>query len=89
MTTAPKNNTTVPDGSPSGSFDTLYVCTGINRLSGLREQCSIAAPKHVCEQFYEAWKKLRTRNKAFSHLRLEPYVPELSFNKKKKSCRSK
>lgn len=70
--------------------DTLYVCTGLNRLTGVREQCSMIAPKEVADQFFEAWKKLRVRNKAYTHLRIEPYNPTLPFNaKQKKKCHSK
>lgn len=64
--------------------DTLYVCTGLNRLTGVREQCSMIAPKEVAEQFLDTWKSCRHRNKAFTHLRLEPYNPALPFNAKQK-----
>lgn len=63
MKTAQKKNT-----------NNLWMVTGINRITGLREQCSMAGPKNVAEQFYEAWKKLRVRNKAYTHLRIEPYT---------------
>ncbi len=55
----------------------LWMVTGRNRLSGVREQCSMAAPKNVAEQFMEAWKKLRVRNKAYTHLRIEPFTQDI------------
>ena len=64
--------------------DTLYVCTGINRITGVREQCSMKAPKEVAELFIETWKKNRKHNKAYIKLRMEPYEPEINFNKKKR-----
>lgn len=70
--------------------DTLYVVTGCNRLTGVREQCSMAAPKNVAEQFMLAYKRLRVRNKAYTYLRMEPYDLLLNFNaKQKKTCLSK
>ena len=65
-------------------IDTLYVCTGINRITGVREQCSMIAPKDVAEQFVETWNRYPNRNKAYTHLRIEPYNPELLFNQKQK-----
>lgn len=62
----------------------LYMVTGRNRLTGQREQCSMAAPKDVAEQFMQAWKRLRVRNKAYTHLKLEPFNLELQFKPTKK-----
>ena len=62
----------------------LYIVTGRNRLTGLRERCSMAAPKDVAEQFMAAWKRLRVRNKAYTHLKLEPFNLELQFKPTKK-----
>lgn len=62
----------------------LYMVTGRNRLTGLHEQCSMAAPKNVAEQFMQAWKRLRVRNKAYTHLKLEPFNLELQFKPTKK-----
>jgi hypothetical protein len=44
----------------------------------------MAAPKDVAEQFMQAWKRLRVRNKAYTHLKLEPFNLELQFKPTKK-----
>lgn len=62
----------------------LYIVTGRNRLTGLRERCSMAAPKDVAEQLMAAWKRLRVHNKAYTHLKLESYNLELQFKPTKK-----
>ena len=59
------------------TINDLWMVTGRNRLSGIREQCSMAAPKNVAEQFMEAWKRLRVRNKAYTHLRIEPFTKDI------------
>ena len=66
--------------TPQKNINDLWMVTGHNRLSGVREQCSMAAPKNVAQQFMDAWKKLRVRNKAYTHLRIEPFTQDI-FNK--------
>lgn len=55
----------------------LYVVTGRNRLTGVREQCSMAAPKDVAEQLMQTWKRLHKRDWAYTHLKLECYSHKL------------
>lgn len=58
----------------------LYVVTGINRLTGEREACSMAAPKDIAEQLKSSWMKCRSRNKAYKNLRLDPVSNDLFGN---------
>lgn len=59
---------------------TLWIVTGISRLTGQREQCSMAAPKAYAEKLLESGKRSRTKQKAYTHLKLEPFEPDI-FNK--------
>lgn len=59
------------------SFDTLYVVTGISRLSGERERCSMAIPKDVAQLLMASWAVKPARYRLYTRLKLEPYQTEL------------
>ncbi len=63
-------------------FDTLYVVTGISRLTGEREACSIPVHKPMANLLYERWKSKPARKRDYLRLKLESYNPCISFKNK-------
>jgi hypothetical protein len=61
-------------------MDAYYVVTGVSRLTGEREQCSMAAPKPLAQKLLEQWKVKRPKKRVFLRLRLEPFTPPYSIN---------
>lgn len=56
-------------------IDTLYVVTGISRLTGEREVCSTPHPKDEAIAMCRQWKKLRALKRVFLRLKVEPFTP--------------
>lgn len=61
-------------------MDTYYVVTGVSRLTGEREQCSMAAPKPLAQKLLEQWKVKLPKKRDFLRLRLEPFTPPILIN---------
>lgn len=59
------------------NIDTLWVVTGISRLTGERERCSMAAPKDVAQLLMVSWAVKPARYRLYTRLKLEPYQTEL------------
>lgn len=56
-------------------IDTLYVVTGISRLTGERETVSTPHTKEETISLCRKWKKIRARKRAFLWLKVEPFTP--------------
>ena len=62
------------------NIDTLYVVTGISRLTGEREAVSKPKPVMQAISLRNKWKRKPARKRAYLHLKVEPFYP-LCFNK--------
>lgn len=58
-------------------YDTLYVVTGISRLTGEREACSIPVHKVTADSCLHSWKQKPARKRDYLYLRVEPYSPSI------------
>ena len=63
-------------------MDTMWIVTGVNRLTGVRERCSMVAPLSVARELLAAQRKAKGGSRAYSRLRLEAWEPEICFKKK-------
>lgn len=59
----------------SKHLDTLYVVTGISRLTGEREPVSKPAPIVQAIQLRSKWKCKPARKRDYLWLRVEPFTP--------------
>lgn len=58
-------------------IDTLYVITGISRLTGEREVASIPIHESTAKMLLKQWKDVKARHRVYLRLRMEPYNPKL------------
>lgn len=56
-------------------IDCRYVVTGISRLTGEREACSIPVHRSTAEKLLRRWKQEPASKRDFLRLRMEPYTP--------------
>lgn len=57
--------------------DTLYVITGISRLTGEREVASIPMHESTAKELLKQWKDVKARHRVYLRLRMEPCSPKL------------
>lgn len=57
-------------------IDTLYVITGISRLTGEREVASIPIHESTAKELLKQWKDVKARHRVYLRLRIEPYIPQ-------------
>lgn len=57
--------------------ETLYVITGISRLTGDREEISIPIHESTAKKLLARWKGVRARRRDYLRLRMEPYSPTI------------
>ena len=57
------------------NIDTLYVVTGISRLTGEREAVSKPKPVMQAISLRNKWKRKPARKRAYLFLKVEPYNP--------------
>lgn len=68
-------------------MDTLYIVTGINRLTGHRERISaLYGSKAVADKHYKDLVAIRASKRTYKYPKVEVYIKDL-FDKK--LCRSK
>lgn len=58
-------------------IDTLYVITGISRLTGEREVVCIPIYESTAKKLLKQWKDVKARHRVYLRLRMEPYSPKL------------
>ena len=58
-------------------MDTKYIITGINRLTGVREQMSVPYPKAKAENNCASLIAMRASKRAYIYPRVEAYQKEL------------
>ena len=58
-------------------IDTLYVITGISRLTGEREVVSIPIHESTAKKLLKQWKDVKARHRVYLRLRMEPYIPPI------------
>lgn len=58
-------------------IDTLYVITGISRLTGEREEISIPIHESTAKKLLKQWKEVKARHRVYLRLRIDPYIPQL------------
>ena len=66
----------------NGKTDTLYVVTGISRLTGEREACSIPASRLTAYRLLYKWMAKPARKRSYLRLKVEPYSPVINFKNK-------
>lgn len=66
----------------SGKPDTLYVVTGISRLTGEREACTIPVHKSTAHLLCKRWMTKPARKRDFLRLKVEPYNQTINFKSK-------
>lgn len=66
----------------SGKIDSLYVVTGISRLTGEREACTIPIHKSTAHLLCKRWMTKSARKRSYLRLRVEPYNPGINFKNK-------
>ena len=54
--------------------DTLYVVTGISRLTGEREAVSRPKPPMEAMMLRNKWKKVPASKRVYTHLKVEPFT---------------
>ena len=64
------------------SFDTLFVVTGISRLTGEREAVSKPSKWPVARILCIKWMSVPARFRVFLRLKVEPYSPVINFKNK-------
>lgn len=57
-------------------IDTLYVITGISRLTGEREVVSIPIDESTAKKLLKQWKDVKARHRVYLRLRIEPYISQ-------------
>ena len=60
-------------------LDTLYVVTGISRLTGEREACSLPAGRVTAGWLLHKWMAKPARKRSYLRLKVEPYNPVINF----------
>lgn len=63
-------------------FDTLFVVTGISRLTGEREACCKPCRWPVAWYLCLKWKGKPARKRSYLRLMVEPYNPSINFKNK-------
>ena len=63
-------------------IDTLYVITGISRLTGEREACSIPIHKSTARLLLQRWKSKPAHKRDYLYLRVEAYTTVINFKHK-------
>lgn len=58
-------------------IDTLYVITGISRLTGEREECSTPIHESTAKKLLARWKGEPAHKRDYLRLRIEPYSSKL------------
>lgn len=63
-------------------MDTLYIVTGVSRLTGEREACSRPNKWTAAWNMCLKWKEKPARKRDHLRLRVEPYNPDINFKNK-------